>query len=80
VSVDGGMLDLVEGGVVNILKNNKKLDVGNGLQKNGRRGNSDLLSRLLLPCTVAKVALVAAALGCVCGSRYVGSRGKLIEK
>ena len=49
-----------------------------------RRGNSYLRSRSLLLCAAAKVALAAAALGCVCELRYVGSRGgwssNLIEK
>ena len=48
---------------------------GKRLVKNGRRVNSYLLSRALLLCAVAKVALAAVALGCVCGLRYAGSRG-----
>jgi hypothetical protein len=41
------------------------------LVKDGGRGDDYLLSCLLLLCAVAKVELVAAALGCVCGQRYV---------
>ena len=61
--------------------------MGHGSQKNGRMGNSYLLLWLLLLCAAAKVAVVVAAvaaLGCVCGLRYVGSRvgwhSILIEK
>ena len=52
--------------------------------KKGRRGNSYLRSWSLLLCPVAKVAVVTASVGCVCGPRYVGScggwRSYLIEK
>ena len=74
VSVGRDILDPVEGGVAIKLKNIKKLAMGNGSQKL-EGGNSYLCSRSLLLCTATKEALVAAALGCVCGPRYVGSRG-----
>ena len=64
------MLDAVEGGIAIELKK-LKVNYGKWHIQNGMSGNSYLSLHSLLLFDVATVALVAAAMGCVCGLRFV---------